>query len=388
MYRLANEKTTKKPRRIKEQKNRRTLETHPNNPLEPMIMQLAQLKPTREDQRSFLILGVLAVLWFIAYNNLQPIADWITYTLLNFSEESRLGEALNFFIYDVPKILLLLSGMIFLITLLQTFIDTDKVRQVVEKRGEGVGNVMASLFGAITPFCSCSSVPLFIGFVQAGIPLGITFSFLITSPIMNEIAFVLLLGLFGWEVALLYLASGIAIGVIAGLILGRMKLEGHVEEFVYAIKAKGGQAGNIIEEKLTWQDRFEQAAESTREIVGKVWFFVIIGIGIGAFIHGFVPEDALTDIMGEGAWWSVPAAVILGIPLYSSAAGIIPIVSALLGKGAALGTVLAFMMSVVALSLPEMIILRKVLKPRLIAIFVVVVAVSIILTGYLFNLVI
>jgi uncharacterized protein len=351
-------------------------------------MQLAQLKPTREDQRSFLILGVLAVLWFIAYNNLQPIADWITYTLLNFSEESRLGEALNFFIYDVPKILLLLSGMIFLITLLQTFIDTDKVRQVVEKRGEGVGNVMASLFGAITPFCSCSSVPLFIGFVQAGIPLGITFSFLITSPIMNEIAFVLLLGLFGWEVALLYLASGIAIGVIAGLILGRMKLEGHVEEFVYAIKAKGGQAGNIIEEKLTWQDRFEQAAESTREIVGKVWFFVIIGIGIGAFIHGFVPEDALTDIMGEGAWWSVPAAVILGIPLYSSAAGIIPIVSALLGKGAALGTVLAFMMSVVALSLPEMIILRKVLKPRLIAIFVVVVAVSIILTGYLFNLVI
>jgi uncharacterized protein len=353
-------------------------------------MQLAQLKPTREDQRSFLIVGVLAVLWVIAYNNLQAIADWVTYTLLGFNHDSQLGEALNFFIYDVPKLLLLLSGMIFLITLVQTFIDTHKVREVVEKRGEGIGNLMASLFGAITPFCSCSSVPLFIGFVQAGIPLGITFSFLITSPIMNEVAFVLLLGLFGWKVALLYLVSGITIGVVAGLVLGRMKLENHVEDFVYAIKARGGQpgVGAAVEEKLTWEERFQQAGESTREIVGRVWLFVIIGIGIGAFIHGFVPQDALSDVMGAGAWWSVPAAVVLGIPLYSNAAGIIPIVSALLGKGAALGTVLAFMMSVVALSLPEMIILRKVLKPRLVAVFVGVVAVSIILTGYLFNLVI
>lgn len=351
-------------------------------------MQLSQLKPTREDQQSFVVIGVLAILWGIVYNNLQPIADWITYTLLNLSHESRLGESLNFFIYDVPKILLLLSGMIFLITLAQTFIDTHKVRTVVEKRGEGVGNVMASVFGAITPFCSCSSVPLFIGFVQAGIPLGITFSFLITSPLMNEVAFVLLLGLFGWRVALLYLVSGITIGVVAGLILGRMKLENHVEDFVYAIKAKGNQPSSVIEEKLTWQERIQQAGESTREIVEKVWLFVIIGIGIGAFIHGFVPENALTEIMGAGAWWSVPVAVLLGIPLYSNAAGIIPIVSALLGKGAALGTVLAFMMSVVALSLPEMIILRKVLKPRLIAIFIAVVAVSIVITGYLFNLVI
>lgn len=353
-------------------------------------MQLAQFKPTRQDQQSFLIVGILAVLWGIAYNNLQAIADWVTYTLLGFSHDSQIGEALNFFIYDTPKLLLLLSGMIFLITLVQTFIDTNKVREVVEKRGEGIGNLMASLFGAITPFCSCSSVPLFIGFLQAGIPLGITFSFLITSPIMNEVAFVLLMGLFGWKVALLYLASGITIGVVAGLILGRMKLESHVEDFVYAIKAKGGQTGVgvAVEEKLTWEERFQQAGESTREIVGRVWLFVIIGIGIGAFIHGFVPEDALSDVMGAGAWWSVPAAVLLGIPLYSNAAGIIPIVSALLGKGAALGTVLAFMMSVVALSLPEMIILRKVLKPRLIAVFVGVVALSIILTGYLFNLVI
>ncbi len=349
-------------------------------------MQLIQFKPTREDQPSFFLVGVLAIVWVVVYSNLQPIADWITYTLLNLSHESRLGESLNFFVYDVPKILLLLSGMIFIITLVQTFVDTNKVRAVVEKRGEGVGNVMASLFGAITPFCSCSSVPLFIGFVQAGIPLGITFSFLITSPIMNEVAFVLLLGLFGWQVALLYLVSGITIGVVAGLILGRMKLENQVEDFVYAIKPKGNQPGMIMEEKLTWQERFQQAGESAREIIGKVWFFVIIGIGIGAFIHGFVPEDALTDIMGAGAWWSVPVAVLLGIPLYSNAAGIIPVVSALLGKGAALGTVLAFMMSVVALSLPEMIILRKVLKPRLIAIFIGVVAISIVITGYLFNL--
>lgn len=350
-------------------------------------MQLTQFASARDDRRVFFIIGILAVVWVIAYNNLQSIADWITYTLLGLSKESHLGTSLNFFIYDTPKLLLLLSGMIFLITLVQTFINTEKVRVVVEKRGEGVGNVMASVFGAITPFCSCSSVPLFIGFVQAGIPLGITFSFLITSPLMNEVAFVLLLGLFGWKVALLYLASGITIGVISGIILGRLKLERYVEGFVYEIQQHSGSR-TVLEEKLTWAERFERATEGTREIVGKVWLFVIIGIGIGAFIHGFVPEDALTGVMGKDAWWSVPVSVILGIPLYSNAAGIIPIVSALLDKGASLGTVLAFMMSVVALSLPEMIILRRVLKPRLIAIFVGVVGVSIIFTGYLFNLVI
>lgn len=350
-------------------------------------MRFPRLPSLHDDRAAFLLVGLLILLWLIAYNNLQMLADWVTYSLIGLSPVSPLGAALNFFVYDVPKILLLLAGMIFLITLLQTFVDTAKVRAVVEQRGEGIGNVMAALFGAITPFCSCSSVPLFIGFVQAGIPLGITFSFLITSPIMNEVAFVMLLGLFGWKVALLYLVSGILIGVIAGLILGRMKLERYVEPFVY--KVRSNQVGHhLLQTKLTWVDRFGQAVDSTREILSKVWLFVIIGIGIGAFIHGFVPEDALTGIMGENAWWSVPAAVLVGIPLYSNAAGVIPIVSALLGKGAALGTVLAFMMSVVALSLPEMIILRKVLKPRLIAIFVTVVALSIIITGYLFNLVI
>jgi hypothetical protein len=275
--------------------------------------------------------------------------------------------------------------MIFAILLFQTFIDTQKVRMMVEKRGEGVGNLMAALFGAITPFCSCSSVPLFIGFVQAGIPLGVTFSFLVTSPLMNEVAFVLLIGLFGWKVAGLYLLSGITVGIVSGLILGRMKLERYVEDFVYDMKPRANV--EMVEEKLTWAERISRSWDSTKEIVGKVFWFVIIGIGIGAFIHGYVPQDALTGIMGKSAWWSVPAAVLVGIPLYSNAAGIIPTVSALLAKGASLGTVLAFMMSVVGLSLPEAIILRRVLKPQLIAIFIGVIGVAIILTGYLFNLV-
>lgn len=338
------------------------------------------------DLRSWALVAVAAIVWIAIYNLIQPFANWLAYGLLALEHGSHLGEALAFFFYDVPKLLLLLSGMIFVISLFQTFIDTQKVRAMVEKRGEGVGNIMAAMFGAVTPFCSCSSVPLFIGFMQAGIPLGVTFSFLITSPLMNEVAFVLLIGLFGWKVAGLYLLSGVTIGVVSGLILGRMKLERYVEGFVYDIKPRA----NIdlkLEEKLTWSDRISRSWDSTKEIVGKVFWFVIIGIGIGAFIHGYVPQDALTGIMGKGVWWSVPASVLVGIPLYSNAAGVIPIVSALLDKGASLGTVLAFMMSVVGLSLPEIIILRRVLKPQLIAIFIGVIAVAIILTGYLFNLV-
>lgn len=347
----------------------------------------ASLIPNAKDRRSFALLAGTAVLWWLVYNHLQAIADLLTYDLVGLSADSHLGSSVNFFLYDVPKILLLLSGMIFLITVLQTFINPQRVRELVSGRAEGIGNVVAALFGAITPFCSCSSVPLFIGFVEAGVPLGITFSFLVTSPIMNEVAFVLLLGLFGWKVAALYLVSGITIGIVAGIILGRMKLERYVEDFVYQLQGRGRQAAGM-EERLNWTERFERASSSTREIVGKVWLFVTIGVGIGAFIHGFVPEGALTNIMGEGAWWSVPISVLLGVPLYSNAAGIIPVVSALLDKGASLGTVLAFMMSVVALSLPEMIILRRVLKPRLIIIFVSVVALSIVITGYLFNLVV
>lgn len=338
------------------------------------------------DLRSWAIVAVVAVVWIVLYNVIQPFADWLAYGLFALPQDSHLGTSLAFFFYDVPKLFLLLGGMIFVITLFQTFIDTQKVRVMVEKRGEGVGNLMAALFGAITPFCSCSSVPLFIGFVQAGIPLGVTFSFLITSPLMNEVAFVLLIGLFGWKVAGLYLLSGVTIGIVSGLILGRMKLERYVEGFVYDMKKNADV--QVLEEKLTWVDRISRSWDSTKDIVGKVFWFVIVGIGIGAFIHGFVPQDALTGIMGKSAWWSVPASVLVGIPLYSNAAGIIPIVSALIDKGASLGTVLAFMMSVVGLSLPEAIILRRVLKPQLIAIFIGVVGLGIILTGYMFNLLI
>lgn len=345
-----------------------------------------RLHMTRGDFGLLAKVIVAALAWWAAYTALPAASQWLTYDVIGLAHGSHLGESVAFFLYDVPKLLLLLSGMIFVISLVQTFIDTQKVRTMVEKRGEGVGNLMAALFGAITPFCSCSSVPLFIGFVQAGIPLGITFSFLITSPLMNEVAFVLLIGLFGWKVAGLYLLTGVTIGVISGLILGRLKLERYVEGFVYEMKGRGNP-GVVLEEELTWPERVGRALDSTRDIVGKVWLYVIVGIAIGAGIHGFVPQDALTGIMGRGAWWSVPLSVVLGIPLYSNAAGIIPIVSALLAKGASLGTVLAFMMSVVGLSLPEAIILRRVLKPQLIAIFIGVIGVAIILTGYLFNLV-
>jgi uncharacterized membrane protein YraQ (UPF0718 family) len=341
---------------------------------------------SNSDLRSWTMVALAAIIWVILYNVIEPFANWLSYGLLALPQDSRLGQSLAFFFYDVPKLLLLLSGMIFIISLAQTFIDAQKVRTMVEKRGEGVGNLMAAFFGAVTPFCSCSSVPLFIGFVQAGIPLGITFTFLITSPLISEVAFILLIGMFGWKIALLYLISGITIGLISGLVLGRMKLERYVEGFVYDIKPRSGV--EILEEQLTWTDRINRSAESTRGIVKKVWLYVIAGISIGAGIHGFVPQNALTAIMGKDAWWSVPISVLIGIPLYSNPAGIIPIVSALLDKGASLGTALAFMMSVIALSLPEMIILRRVLKPQLIAIFIGIISFAIIITGYLFNFII
>jgi uncharacterized membrane protein YraQ (UPF0718 family) len=244
---------------------------------------------------------------------------------------------------------------------------------------------MAAMLGIVTPFCSCSAVPLFLGFVQAGIPLGVTFSFLIAAPMVNEIALVLLYGLLGWKVAALYLVTGLLIAMVAGWVIGRLKLETWIEDWVQELRA--GEA-LVLERKLTWLDRIDQGKEAVRDIVGKVWVYVVAGIAVGAFIHGYVPEDFMAQVMGKDAWWSVPAAVVVGIPMYSNAAGIVPVVEALLGKGAALGTVLAFMMSVIALSLPEMIILRKVLKPKLIAVFVVVVGSGIVFTGYLFNIIV
>lgn len=334
--------------------------------------------------RAFLGVGICALLWIAAYNVIQPLADGITYDVLRLPRSSHLGEAVAFFLYDVPKIILLLGGMIFLITVLRSFVSVERTRSLLGGKREGVGNLLAAGLGVVTPFCSCSAVPLFIGFVEAGIPLGVTFSFLIAAPLVNEVALVMLLGMFGWKIAGLYLLSGLTIAIAAGVVIGRLKLERFVEEFVWTIQA--GHGGHVPEQ-VAWSDRFEAAWLSTRAIVSKVWLYVIVGIAIGAGIHGYVPESALADILGSQAWWSVPAAVGLGIPLYSNAAGIMPIVSALMEKGAALGTVLAFMMAVVGLSLPEMIILRRVLKVPLIAVFIVTLAVAITLTGYLFNII-
>jgi uncharacterized membrane protein YraQ (UPF0718 family) len=275
--------------------------------------------------------------------------------------------------------------MIFLITLLRTFISPEQTRRWLGGRREGVGNVLASLLGVVTPFCSCSAVPLFIGFVESGIPLGVTFSFLVTAPMVNEVALTLLFGIFGWKIAGLYLVSGLTIAIVSGMIIGRLGMERYVEDFVYQIKVN--QSAGLIDAPITWHDRFSQAVDSVRDIVGKVWLYVVVGIAIGAGIHGFVPDDFLADSLGSSAFWTVPAAVILGVPLYSNAAGVIPVISVLMDKGVPLGTVLAFMMSVVALSLPELIILRRVLKLRLIMIYVVIITCGIILTGYLFNLV-
>jgi uncharacterized protein len=336
-------------------------------------------------QRDFALVGLAALAWWVIFNHLQPAADFITFRLLALDPESHLGSALNFFFYDVPKILLLLSGMIFLITLLRTFITPQQTRHWLGGKREGVGNVLAAFVGVITPFCSCSAVPLFIGFVESGLPLGVTFSYLVAAPMINEVALVMLFGMFGWQVAGLYLLSGLTIAIVSGVIIGRLGMERYVEDFVYQIKVGG--KGQQIEARLTWHERFSQAVDSTREIVGKVWLFVVVGIAIGAGIHGFMPDDFLADTLGKDTFWAVPVAVILGVPLYSNAAGVIPVVSVLLDKGVALGTVLAFMMSVVALSLPEMIILRRVMKPRLVATFIAVVAGGIMLTGYLFNVV-
>ena len=345
--------------------------------------QAPQLAHKNNGFTAFVIISTAAVAWLVLYNVIQPFANWLVYGLLALPQDSHLGESLAFFFYDVPKIILLLGGMIFLISLLRTFFSAEKTRAWLGGKREGVGNVLAALLGIVTPFCSCSAVPLFIGFVESGIPLGVTFSFLIAAPTINEVAVVMLFGLFGWKVAGLYIASGLIISIIAGVVIGRLKMERYVEDFVWQLQSQGGG----LVEKLTLQERLERSWTSVKEIVGKVWLYVVVGIAIGAAIHGYVPESALAGIMGKQAWWSVPAAVLLGIPLYSNAAGVIPIVSALMEKGASLGTVLAFMMSVVGLSLPETIILRRVLKPQLIAVFIGTVALAIIITGYLFNLV-
>ena len=327
-------------------------------------------------------LVVAAILWWLVYQSLSPLAEWLT-SLLPVERQSHTGDALAFFFYDVPKVLMLLTAIVFAMGVVRSFFSAEKTRALLTGRGAGVGHVMASGLGVLTPFCSCSAVPLFIGFVSAGVPLGVTFSFLIAAPMVNEVALVLLFGLVGWQVAATYLAFGLGIAMVAGFVIGKLHVEGWLQDWVRDIQA--GNAVVIAQDQPTMAERFHLGWEAVREIVGKVWLWVILGIGMGALIHGYVPEALMVRIMGADAWWSVPAAVLVGIPMYANAAGIIPIVEALIGKGAALGTVLAFMMSVIALSLPEMIILRQVLKLRLIAVFIGVVGTGILAVGFLFN---
>lgn len=322
--------------------------------------------------------------WWLLYHQLSAIAEGLT-ALVPVDRHSHTGEAIAFFLYDVPKVMMLLVLIVFAMGVVRSFFSPEKTRAVLSGKREGIGNVFAAGLGVLTPFCSCSAVPLFIGFVSAGVPLGVTFSFLIAAPMVNEVALVLLFGLVGWKIALTYLGFGLGIAILAGLVIGKLHLEGWLQDWVREIHVGAGGAGPEAEH-LDLVARYRLGIEAVREIFGKVWLWILLGIAVGALIHGYVPQDLMVRIMGAGTWWSVPAAVVMGIPMYTNAAGVIPIVEALLGKGAALGTVLAFMMSVIALSLPEMIILRQVLTLRLIAVFIGVVASGILAVGFLFNL--
>ena len=332
--------------------------------------------------RLYGLLALAFALWVALYLVIQPAAHLLTQRVLGLDPATHLGSAVAFFLFEVPKVLLLLVLVVFGVGVVRSFFTPERTRAILSGRRESAGNVLAALLGVVTPFCSCSAVPLFLGFVEVGIPLGVTLSFLISAPMVNEVALVLLFGLFGWKVAAIYLGTGLVIAVVAGWILGRLELERWVEGWVYESMASGR---TVEEEALTVPDRLRKGIDAVREIVGKVWPYVVAGIAVGAGVHGYVPEGLLAGVMGKGAWWSVPLAVAIGVPMYSNAAGIIPVVQALLEKGAALGTVLAFMMAVIGLSLPEMVILRKVLRPQLIATFVGIVAAGILVVGYLFN---
>ncbi len=311
---------------------------------------------------------------------LQIFADWVTYGVLGLIRNSPLASSVNFFVYDSIKVTLMLAVIVFAVAIVRTFITPQKVKKWVAGRTEGIGNVLAALLGIPTPFCSCSAVPLFIGFVESGVPLGITFSFLIASPLINEIAVAMLFALFGWEIALLYIISGLIIAILAGIIIGRLHLESEVEEFVFKCKMH-----DLAEKEMTWNDRLVFAKNESKDITLRVLPYILIGIAIGAVIHGYAPADFLATIAGPDNPLAVPIAVLIGIPLYSNAAGMIPIMEVLTAKGMAMGTALAFMMAVIGLSLPEMIILRKVIKIKLLAIFAGIMFLAITMTGYLFN---
>ena len=326
--------------------------------------------------------GFLIILWIVLYHFLLPLTDFLTLQVLGLQKGIHLTEAIRFFIFEFPKVIMLLALIVFFVGIIRSYFSPEKTRKMLEGRRTFTGNVMASMLGIVTPFCSCSAIPLFLGFIESGIPLGITFSFLIAAPMINEVAVILLFGMFGWETAVIYVITGLVIAIIAGWVIGKLKLEKWVEEWVY--KTKFGEA-KIAEERIKLQDRLKYGYDAVKEIVGKVWIYVALGIAVGAGAHGYVPEEFMASLMGKSIWYSVPLSVLIGVPLYSNAAGIIPIVSVLIEKGASLGTALAFMMAVIGLSLPEMIILRKVLKMPLILTFIGIVAAGIMIVGYLFN---
>lgn len=320
--------------------------------------------------------------WVIVYMNLQRFADLLTYDLFRLEQGTHLSQSINFFLFEVPKVMMLLVLIIFVIGIIRSYFSAEKTRKALEGKSLFTGNVMAALLGIVTPFCSCSAIPLFLGFVEAGIPIGVTFSFLIAAPMVNEVALVLLIGLFGWKVALIYVGTGLIIAILSGFVIEKMHLQKYVAEWVYQVKA-----GQMVEEEtnLKFLQRMKAGWDSVKEIVGKIWPYILAGIAIGAGAHGFVPDNFLSTLLGNQNWYSVPLAILIGVPLYSNAAGIIPIVSVLIEKGVTLGTALAFMMSVIGLSLPEVVILKKVLKWQLISVFVGVVAFGIVLVGLTFN---
>ena len=325
---------------------------------------------------------LLLPVWFLFYHNLQPMTDWLVNTELGLTKGTHFTEALRFFVFEFPKVMLLLTLIIFFVGIIRTYFTPERTRKALEGKKTFTGNVMAAMLGIVTPFCSCSAIPLFLGFIESGVPLGVTFSFLIAAPMINEVAIILLYGLFGWKVAAIYVGTGLVIAIIAGWIIGVLKLEKWLEPWVYQTHI--GENG-LEEEIITFEKRISLGYDAVKEIVGKVWIYVALGILVGAGVHGYVPEEFMAALMGKSAWYSIPLSILIGIPLYSNAAGIVPIVSVLIEKGASFGTALAFMMSVIGLSLPEMVILRKVLKLPLIFTFIGIVGVGIMIVGYLFN---
>ena len=353
-----------------------TTEQQPISKLKAAVAEMSSRQALK-----MLLLALALIAWYPIYSRLDPFSRWIAYDAFRIAHGTHLGEAVSFFFLDIPKVFMLLLLIVWAVGVIRSFFTPERTRTLLAGKREFLGHGLAGALGVVTPFCSCSAVPLFIGFMEAGIPLGVTFSFLITAPMVNEIALALLLAMFGWRIALLYMTTGLVIAISTGIVIGRLEMERQVEDWVYEIRM-GKTPAHL--QTLSWMGRIDYGFHQVREIVGRVWIYIILGIGAGAAIHGYIPAGMMAKYMGK-AWWSVPAVVLFGIPWYSNAAGVIPIVEALMGKGAALGTTLAFMMSIIAISFPEVVILRKVLKPKLIAVFIGVVAVGITIVGYIFN---